>query len=174
MLRFIFPFLLIGCAHSQTYNQTVPYVDIEQFMGKWYVYAGRLTFFESGAHNAVETYQYIPDKNQIAIDFRYNKNSFNGEVKTIPQKGYIINQHTNAHWKVSPFWPLKFDYLIIDLDDDYQWTAIGVPNQDYLWILTRSPEVSEGLYKVILHRLSLKNYNIKDVKKVPQQWTKDS
>ena len=31
-------------------------------------------------------------------------------VKTIPQTGIIVDKDSNAHWKVSPFWPLKFDF----------------------------------------------------------------
>jgi apolipoprotein D and lipocalin family protein len=35
---------------------TVNYVDIERFMGPWYVIASIPTVLEKGAHNAVETY----------------------------------------------------------------------------------------------------------------------
>ena len=48
--------LLISCANHQP-MQTVDYVDLERFMGDWYVIANIPTFIEEGAHNAVESYQ---------------------------------------------------------------------------------------------------------------------
>ena len=94
--------LFLGCA-GMNYQRTVDRIEIDEFMGKWYVIAGRFTFMEDGAHNAVEEYTWNERKQRIDINFYFNKDSFKGPIKKIPQKGWIENKKTNATWKVSPF-----------------------------------------------------------------------
>ena len=130
MLIYFFSLIVSSCS-STGYYKTVDKVELQKFMGDWYVLAGRFTFLETKVHNAVEKYSWNEKENRIDVDFTYNKGSLTGEKKTLPQKAWIENSATNAHWKVSPLWPLKFDYLVIDLASDYSWTAIGVPSQNY-------------------------------------------
>jgi apolipoprotein D and lipocalin family protein len=155
-------FLMLN-PHAYSFDKTVEYVDMNRFMGKWHVVAGRFTALEKNMFNAVETYKWNPVQNRIEIDFKYNMGSFTGPIKKIPQKGWIKNSTTNAHWIVSPFWPLKFDYLVIGLGDNYEWTAIGVPNEAYLWIMSRDPHMTKEQINGILHILEVDNYNIKNL-----------
>lgn len=160
--------LISGCAHAD-YMNTVDQVDIQRFMGKWYVLAGRFTYFEQDVHNGLETYTWNAEKNRIDISFTYNKGSFDGPQKALPQKGWIENTQTNAHWKVSPLWPLKFDYLIIDLAPDYSWTAIGVPSQKYLWIMARNWQNADAVIQEAVARLNAKGYNTENLVLVPHR-----
>lgn len=159
----------LGCS-SVNSNQTVEIVDIDRFMGRWYVIAGRFTFFEKGAHNAVEIYRWNKNAQRIEIDFTFLKDSFDGEPKSIPQRAWIYDQKTKAHWKVRPFWPLQFSYLVVALDANYEWTAIGVPDQKYLWIMARAPIVSKEVFDNILLSLRRKGYSVDDLVVVPQRW----
>jgi apolipoprotein D and lipocalin family protein len=159
-----------SCSHKKKFNKTVEKVDIERFMGKWYVNAGRLTFMEEGAHNAIEIYTWNEKEDRIDIDFRLRKDSFEGEEKLIPQKAWIQNKKTNAHWKVSPFWPIKFNYYVIDLADDYSWTVIGVPGQEWVWIMSRDWTMEDEQLSSIITRIKNMGYNIKDINRVPQKW----
>ena len=149
--------------------KTVPSVDLKRFSGSWFVIGGRLTPFEDGAHNAVETYKLNPQKDQIDVSFTYNDGSFNGELKEITQTAWIEDSQTKAHWLISPFWPLKFDYLIIALDPNYQWTAVGVPNQSYLWILSRSREMVNPTFEEVLDQIAKTGYRTDEVILVPQK-----
>lgn len=154
--------VLTGCS-SATYNKTVEQLDLQRFMGTWYVIAGRFTFLEKGAHNAVEIYTWNEEEQRIDIEFSFNKDSLNGPVKEIPQTATIFNQQTKAHWKVSPFWPLRFDYLVVAVDPEYQWTAIGVPSQNYLWIMARSAVIAEAELEKIISKLSELGYRTDDL-----------
>ena len=158
-----------SCATTE-FSKTVDYVDINRFMKKWYVIAGRLTFMESGAYNAVEVYTWNIQEDRIDIDFTLIKDSFEGKKKSIPQKGWIENTQTNAHWKVSPFWPLKFNYLVIDLADDYSWTAIGVPGQEWIRIMSADWKMNDEKLNMIIKRVSEMGYSVENIKRVPQQW----
>ncbi len=156
-----------ACAHS--FTTTVPNVDRDRFMGAWYVQAGRFTALEKDVFNSVERYSWNEKEQQIDIDFSYNKGSFDGPLKKIPQTATIENKSTNATWKVSPMWPLKFTYLIIGLDNNYEWTAIGVPSQKYLWIMTRDPHFNKERIKTILDQLASKGYDTKEIEYVPHK-----
>ncbi len=162
LLPFVF---LLGCGGVK-YSKTVDNVDIQRFMGDWYVIAGRTTFLEKGATNSLEQYSWNEEKNRIDITFTYNKNTFDGPLKTIEQKAWIHNSKTNAHWKVQPLWPFKLDYLVIALDKDYQWTVVGVPNQAYLWLMARVKSMSEEKIKSILKDVAATGYSIEDVKPI--------
>ncbi len=164
-----FLLMQLGCS-SMSYNKTVDNVDIDRFMGRWYVIAGRFTFLEKGAHNAVEVYRWNKKEERIDVDFTFRKDSFDGELKSIPQKAWVHDQKTKAHWKVRPFWPLKFSYLVVALAPDYEWTAIGVPDQKYLWIMARSPVLPAGGLEKILAELKEKGYSVGDLVVVPQRW----
>lgn len=150
-------------------KMTVPQVDIPRFMGKWYVLAGRFTFLEKEVHNALEVYTWNEEKQRIDIAFHYNRGSFTGPVKSIPQKGWIYNTETNSHWKVSPFWPIKADYLVVALAEDYSWTAIGVPNQNYLWIMARTPDNPEPKIAAAVEALKKIGYKHDQLVFVPHQ-----
>lgn len=165
-------FSVLGCSSmskDELQKMTVPQVDIPRFMGNWYVLAGRFTFLEKEVHNGLEVYTWNEEKQRIDIEYDYNRGSFTGPVKSVPQKGWIYNKATNAHWKVSPFWPIKADYLVVALAEDYSWTAIGVPNQNYLWIMARSPENPEPKIAAAVEALKKMGYRHDELVFVPHQ-----
>lgn len=167
---FLLFILILSSCSSMNYTKTVDKLDLNRFMGDWYVIAGRFTIFEKGAHNGLESYTWNQEKEQIDISFTFNKDSFDGKRKEITQTGWVYNQESKSHWKVRPFWPLKLDYLVIALADDYSWTAVGVPNGNYLWIMAREWDFSKKKVTDILKKLDESGYPINDIKYVPQKW----
>lgn len=166
MKIFFYLLFFLHCSSGTEYRKTVPSVNLEKFMGKWYVIASRATSFEENAYQAVEIYTYNLEKDRIDIDFTFRKGSLEGEKKSIPQTGYVQDKTNNSTWKVSPFWPLKFDYLIIGLEKDYKWTAIGVPDKKYLWIMARTPTLPDEEYKSILKNLEDSGYPTKGLNSI--------
>ena len=164
--------LAMSCA-GKSYQKTVDRVEIDRFMGKWYVIAGRTTSMEKGAHNSVEVYRWNEKKKRIDIEFTFRKKSFTGKLKRMNQKAWIVNEETNAYWKVQPFWPVKIGYLVVDLDKDYQWTVIGVPNKKYLWVMARQPEMSEEQLQSILSNVADQGYPTENSIRVPHDWSVD-
>lgn len=172
-LVWILLILNVGCTSmgsKSDYTNLVAKVDLNRFMGDWYVLAGRFTPLEKEVHNALEVYKWNAAEERIEIGFTYNKGSLTGPVKSIPQKGWVYNKQSNAHWKVSPLWPLKFDYLIVELADDYSWTAIGVPDQKYLWIMARDWKNPSATIEAAVKKLTAKNYDASNLVLVPHSW----
>jgi apolipoprotein D and lipocalin family protein len=152
-----------------TFQSTVDHIDIPKFMGLWYVWAGRTTFLERNAYSAIEKYTWNAEHDRIDIDFTFHKGDFNGKLKRIPQKAWIKDKSSNAHWKIQPFWPLKLDYLVLALDPNYDWTVIGVPNGAYLWIMGRVPQVGDEQLKEIVKKTNSLRYPTQNVFRVPQK-----
>lgn len=163
---FILGLFMVSCSTKPLYTKTVPNIELKKFMGPWHVQAGRFTMFEKDPYNSVESYSWNAEKNQIDIDFRYNQGGFDGPLKTVPQKGWVLDSMNNSHWVISPLWPLKFDYLIIGLGENYEYTVIGVPDQKWLWVMTRDPHFPREKVDQILKEIEISGYSIKDIQYV--------
>jgi apolipoprotein D and lipocalin family protein len=172
MKKLILPslLLLLSCANAQNYSDvTVPEVDLKRYLGTWHVWAGKLTFLEKGAHNAKETYTWNESKKRIDVDFTMRKDSFTGPVKSYPQKAWIADEKTKAHWKIQFFWPLKFDYLIAYLAPDYSATIVIVPSKKYIWLMGRSPKIDPIQMAAMKEWLAKNGVAESELTYVPQQ-----
>ena len=169
ILIFLWVLSLTGCGGVK-FTKTASFVDMNRYFGKWYVISARGIFVESKAYNSTETYTWNEKEKRIDVDFRMRKGSFDGVEKAYAQKTWIHNTETNAHLKVQFFWPLKFDYLVLDIDPDYQWVVVGVPSQKYLWVMARKPELPDSKLEEILARIDSMGYSTKDMRKIPQRW----
>jgi apolipoprotein D and lipocalin family protein len=148
--------------------QAVDHVDIDRFMGDWYVIANIPTSIEKGAHNAIETYR-LDDDGTIATTFTFNDGSFDGKLKTYKPRGFISDE-SNAIWGMQFVWPIKADYRIIYLDNDYSVTVIGRNKRDYVWIMAREPNIAAPEYERILTMLETAGYDPGEIQLVPQKW----
>lgn len=166
----LFLYMLVsGCSTSTPYTKVASHVDLERFMTSWYVQAGRFTYFEKDPYNSIESYIWNEKEQRIDIEFSYNKGGFDGPLKKMTQKGWVKNSKTNATWEVQPLWPLKFDYLIIALADDYEWTVIGVPNQKFLWIMSKEPHFPREKVDLIIRDIAKTGYSVENIQYVQHQ-----
>jgi apolipoprotein D and lipocalin family protein len=161
--------MLAGCATEAPELATVDYVDLDRFMGDWYVIANIPTFLEKGAHNAVENYALNED-GSIATTFTFRKDGFDGKEKEHNPKGFVTNTETNAVWGMRFVWPIKADYRIIYLNEDYSVTIIARNKRDYVWIMARSPNIADDEYNELVDIVIAAGYDISKLRRVPQQW----
>lgn len=134
------------------------------------------TFLEKTNSNAVEIYSRAPEGkgHDVDIDFQYNsKEPIISPLKAAPQKGWIQGDKENSsNWKVSPLFPLKLPYLILECDDNYEFCVIGYPSRSYCWIMNRKPVMKEETYNMLTEKLKEKHqYDLKGLRRVPQKWT---
>jgi apolipoprotein D and lipocalin family protein len=175
LIIFTFSLLFIfGCLNSsnkgnESIMKTVEYVDIERFMGDWYVIANIPTFIEKEATNAIESYR-LDDDGNVATTFTFFKKSSPEKKVEYTPKGFIVNKKSNAEWAMQFLWPFKSKFLIINLDKNYQITVIGHPSKKYVWIMSRNPAIEDEKYESILGYLSSIGYDISKIKEVPQEW----
>ena len=142
----------------------VEYVDLERFMGEWYVIATIPTFLEKDAFNPVETYKR-DDDGTISTTFTFNKGSLDGPEKIYRPRGFVTDKETNAIWGMQFIWPIKADYRIVYLDDQYQQTIIGRNSRDYVWIMARTPSISEQDYIKLVNKVGSLGYELDALQK---------
>jgi apolipoprotein D and lipocalin family protein len=143
-------------------------VDIERFMGDWYVIANIPTVIEKGAHNAVESYRLAED-GTIATTFTFRKNGFAGEEKRYTPRGFVREGTGNAVWGMRFVWPVKADYRIAYVDPGYTQTVIGREARDYVWIMARTPQIPDEDYERLVAFVVSQGYDAARLRKVPQQ-----
>ncbi|HSC06298.1 MAG TPA: lipocalin family protein [Steroidobacteraceae bacterium] len=148
-------------------------VDLERFMGDWYVIANIPTFIEEGAHNAVESYSIAPD-GTVETVFTFRAGGFGGKRKRYTPRGFVREGSGNAVWGMQFVWPVKADYRIAWISPDYAQTVIGREARDYAWIMARSPEIPDADYEAILDFLGSQGYDVARIRRVPQHWPDDS
>ncbi len=145
---------------------TVPKVDLPKFMGDWYVIAAIPTAIETESYNAIESYKLEAD-GSIATTFTYNKGSLNGKLKTYKPRGFVIENSGNALWGMQFIWPIKAEYRIAYLNEDYTQTVIARNARDYVWIMARSPHISDADYEKLTKFVAGLGYDLSKLRKVP-------
>ncbi len=156
---------LLGC-QSMPPIHTVKQVDLERFMGDWYVVANIPTFIEKNAYNALETYRLAED-GTIETTFTFNKGGPDGPLKTYTPRAFVRDTPSNAVWDMQFIWPFKAEYRIVYLTPDYTTTVVGRTKRDYVWIMARSPVIPDDDYREILRFLQQQGYDIDKIQKVP-------
>jgi apolipoprotein D and lipocalin family protein len=158
-----------SCAtQEKTPVQTVRYVDLDRFMGRWYVLASIPTFLERNAYNAIESYSLNAD-GTIATTFTYHKGAFDGPLKTMKPHGFVEDS-SNAVWGMQFIWPIKAEYRIVYLDDAYSQVVVARSARDYVWIMARHPGVSAADYAHLTDIVKGLGYDLEKLRTVPQRW----
>jgi apolipoprotein D and lipocalin family protein len=163
--------LFSGCGTKLPPLKTVCMFDIPRFMGDWYVIANIPTWIEKDAYNAVESYRLDAD-GTIATTFTFRKGAFDGPLKTYKPRGFIVDTSSNAVWGMRFIWPIKAEYLITYLNENYSQTVIGRNKRDYVWIMARTPAIPEEDYARLVAELAAQGYDTSLLQKVPQRWPK--
>lgn len=125
-------------------------------MGKWYEIARLPNSFEEGCECITAEYSKIDDETIRVI----NSCLEDGEFDSAKGKAFPVEGSNNAKLKVQFFWPFKGDYWIIDLDkENYSYALVGNPSRKYLWILSRTPKISDELLQKIVDVADKKKFD---------------
>ena len=160
--------LLTSCSSLPPIN-TVDHVDINRFMGSWYVIACIPTIIEKDVHNAIETYALNSD-GTIGTTFTFNKGSANGAPKAYHPTGFVKPDTGNAIWGMQFIWPIKAEYRIVYLDPEYKTTIIARNARDYVWLMSRNPSMNDADYMGYIEQIKKMGYDTNKLVKIPQTW----
>jgi len=148
--------------------ETVSYVDLNKYAGKWYEIASFPQRFQKGCYCTTAEYTWS-EKGYVIVENRCNKDSVTGKQSSIKGKAFVVKKSGNAKLKVQFFWPFKGKYWIIDLADDYTYAVVSHPNKKYLWILSRTSKMDETVYQQILSRLNEKGFDLSKLQQTIHQ-----
>ncbi len=143
-------------------------IDLDRYMGEWYVIANIPTRYERNAHNARETFRRNPD-GTIATTFTFHEDGFDGPLKTMRPKAWVRDE-SNAIWWMQFYWPLKAEYVIAYISPDYSQAIVARTKRDYVWILARTPEISDADYRGLSEKILGLGYDLSKLQRIPQSW----
>ena len=160
-------FLLGGCATTPPPVHTVPHVDLNRYLGNWYVIANIPYLLEKRKVATYDTYSMRAD-GQMNNVFTFRKGSFAAPEKSWHGVAWVVNHESNAEWRVRFLWPLYSTYLVLELDPDYRWAVVATPGHKLLWVLARERHLNDATYAKILQRIAAQGYDPNRLSKVPQ------
>ena len=145
--------LFTGCESAKLDNSTVKSVDLSRYLGSWYEIARFDHSFERGMEYAMAHYT-MRDDGKIDV---LNTGIKDGRAKDA--KGIAKTTNQQGLLRVSFFGPFFSDYRIMMLDAEYQYVLVGGGNQNYLWILSRTPQLEDSTKTLILAEAERRGYD---------------
>jgi apolipoprotein D and lipocalin family protein len=163
-------------AQKQADLPTVPSVDLERYTGRWFEIAKYPNKFQKQCvANTAATYAKKTNGrlevvneceksdgtiNRAVGEARINKGSNNTKLKVRFAPGFL--SFLPAVWG---------DYWVIDLGPEYEYAVVGEPKREYLWILSRKPEMDEAVYQEISRRVEALGFDPTRLGKTRQKVT---
>lgn len=169
-LLFIGFILFSSCAMTKEKTidtSTVEQLDLNRYLGTWYEIARFPHSFEKNLLGVTATYSMCEDGKIRVVNQGY-KDSLDGKLSVAVGKAKIPNTNEPGKLKVSFFWFFYADYFVLELDENYQYAMIGSSSPKYFWILSRTPQMDDATYQMLLEKARKRGYNLDKLEKVPQ------
>jgi apolipoprotein D and lipocalin family protein len=162
-------FTFLGCNMKKAVNtETVQNFELKRYLGKWYEIARFPNKFEKDLVGVTATYSKCDDGKIEVLNAGY-KNSLDGELKEAKGKAKILNPENPSSLKVSFFWFFYADYFVLELDTvGYNYALVGSSTDDYLWILSRTPQMDKTVYNQLVEKAKSRGYDVSKLYLVPQ------
>jgi apolipoprotein D and lipocalin family protein len=150
-------YFLSGCLAVPDGIEPVDNFELNRYLGDWYEIARLDHSFERGLE-AVKAEYSLRDDGGIRV-INSGRDSKSQVAQQAEGRAYFVEEPNLGHLKVSFFGPFFGSYVIFELDENYQYAFIAGNNRDYLWLLARTPEVSEELIDQFISRASLLGFD---------------
>ena len=159
LAAFLFPGLV--SAQDRDYdNSAIPEFDLSKYLGTWYEIARFDHSFERGMDNVIAEYLLREDGKIDVVNSGWK----NGKFKVADGKAKQPDPLSDpAHLEVSFFLFFYSDYNVMMIDDDYQIALVGSKSPKYLWILSRTPYVTDSVMDLVLEEASSRGYDINNL-----------
>jgi apolipoprotein D and lipocalin family protein len=163
---------LSGCMSSASSKPTrnlatVSQVDIQRFMGDWHVIANIPYVLEKGKVATTDRYRLRED-GKIETTFLFRKESLDAPQKQWNGVSWVVDETTNAEWRVQFIWPLRAAYRVLELDPDYRWAVVSSGDGDLIWILSRERKMDDATYAMIAEKVRSRGLSADKLAKVLQ------
>lgn len=147
--------------------KSVGYVDLERYMGRWYLIANIPYFAEAG--NVAPYVEYSRRADGLFDDKYTARDGF--DKAPFEKQGLfeITNPLTNAEGRITFLPPIWQDFAVVFLDADYRYSVIAHPSRNYAWIFAREPRMGDSVYQQALAALADNGFDVTRILRIPQQ-----
>jgi apolipoprotein D and lipocalin family protein len=151
-------FLITGCTGTPKGVHPVDNFSLQHYLGKWYEIARLDHSFERGLDNVTAEYSLRPDGGVRVINRGFS--SKDQQWKEAEGKAYFVKDNKQGYLKVSFFGPFYGSYVVFELDRKaYQYAFVAGYNTSYLWLLSRTPTVSQALIDHFIKKSKALGFN---------------
>lgn len=158
--------LLAGCTGLPEGIEPVTGFDKERYLGTWYEIARLDHSFEEGLSKVTAEYSLNEDGSIKVINRGYNAEE--GEWEEAEGRAVFVGDSDVGHLKVSFFGPFYGSYVVFWLDEDYSTAYLTGYNRDYLWLMSRTPEVSDEVLEAFKARAEAEGFDLAELIVVEQ------
>jgi len=154
--------------------KTIVVLDVSRYLGTWYEIAKFPNWFQKKcASNTKAVYSAKPDGNLRVLN---SCKTATGETSEAEGLARQIGSKDSPKLEVrfAPEWlsflPLVWgDYWVVDIDSQYQLAAVSDPRREYLWVLSRTPQLDPKVYADLLQRLKQQQFDIQKLEVTSQK-----
>lgn len=136
--------------------------ELTNYLGKWYEIARLDHSFEQGLTQVTAEYSLRDDGGVKVINRGYNSES--QQWKEAEGKAYFVDAKNQGYLKVSFFGPFYGSYVVFELErSNYDYAFVSGPNNEYLWLLARTPTVSDSVIEKFKTMSKERGFNIDEL-----------
>lgn len=151
-------FLVLFSFLSSDKNLPINKLDLKKYSGTWYSLYSIPTIFDKGSRET--TTKYTLNKDGFYNVFTTYKKSNEEKVYSRNSKMFPSEDGDNGELQAQFVWPIKVDYWIIELADDYSYVVVGHPNHKFLFIMSRNQTMPKKTHDEIVARCKAKGYEV--------------
>lgn len=159
-------FVMTGCTGVPKGIEPVTGFDQQRYLGTWYEIARLDHSFEEGLSQVTAEYSLNNDGSIKVVNRGYNAEA--GEWKEAEGRAVFVGDSNVGHLKVSFFGPFYASYVVFELDDQYTTAYITGYDRDYLWLMSRTPEVSDEVLDAFKERAEAEGFELGELIVVEQ------
>ncbi|UWS28894.1 lipocalin family protein [Erwinia pyrifoliae] len=154
--------LSVACSTTPPHGVTpVANFDSKRYLGSWYEIARFNHPFERGLDHVTASYSQRDDGGLKVVNRGFNQKKQRWQEST--GKAYFTGSSDRAALKVSFFGPFYAGYNVIALDKDYQHALVCGPNRDYLWMLSRTPQLDEQVKQDLIEEARRAGFTVDEL-----------
>jgi apolipoprotein D and lipocalin family protein len=159
---------LAGCTSLPEDIDPVTGFESDRYLGTWYEIARLDHSFERGLTNVRAEYSRNDDGSIKVINRGYNAEKKQWEEAD--GRAVFVEDENTGHLKVSFFGPFYASYVVFELDkEEYSYAYVTGYNRDYLWFLSRTPDVSERALQAFKDRARAEGFDLEELILVEQE-----
>lgn len=173
--------LLFGFGSPQVMAQqgdqsvkTIASLDVPRYLGTWYEIAKFPNWFQKKCvSNTKAVYATKPDGNLRVLNSCKTATGETSEAEGVARQ-IGAKDSPKLEVRFAPEWlsflPMVWgDYWVIDLDSEYQVAVVSDPRREYLWVLSRTPQLAPKVYADVLQRLNQQQFDIQKLELTSQK-----
>lgn len=158
MKTMCYTFLMLLSYLPMEKNAPVAKLDLKKYSGTWYSLYSIPTIFDKGSRET--TTKYTLNKEGYYNVLTTYKKPNDEKIYSRNSKMFPSEEGNTGELQAQFVWPIKVDYWIIELAEDYSYVVVGHPDHKFLFIMSRNKSIPKKSYDEIVSHCKSKGYDV--------------